>query len=132
MKPHLHFMGVAGVGMSGLARWYLADGYPVSGCDALDSGELHTLRRQGVTAYLGHDASHVDEADILVSSMAVPLTHPDFEPLVREVADRVPAAGLVACQDAIAQCRARLHQSVTPTVAFNGMIGHLRIACGVR
>ena len=28
MKPHLHFMGIAGVGMSGLARWYLADGLP--------------------------------------------------------------------------------------------------------
>lgn len=78
MKPHLHFMGVAGVGMSGLARWYLADGYPVSGCDLQDSGELHTLRRQGITAYLGHDASHVDGADILVSSMAVPPTHPEI------------------------------------------------------
>ena len=48
------------------------------GNDAADSGELRTLRRQGVTAYLGHDASHVDEADILVSSMAVPLTHPEI------------------------------------------------------
>ena len=78
MKPHLHFMGIAGVGMSGLARWYLADGYPVSGCDALDSPELHTLRRQGITAHLGHDAAHMDSADILVSSTAVPTTHPEI------------------------------------------------------
>ena len=79
MKPHLHFMGVAGVGMSGLARWYLADGYPVSGCDALDSAELQTLRRQGVDVHLGHDAGHIDHADVLVSSMAVPTTHPEIQ-----------------------------------------------------
>jgi len=72
-------MGIAGVGMSGLARWYLADGYPVSGCDALDSPELHLLRRQGVEAYLGHDAAHVDGADILVSSTAVPASHPEIQ-----------------------------------------------------
>ena len=72
-------MGIAGVGMSGLARWYFADGYPVSGCDALDSPELHTLRRQGVTAHLGHDAAHMDDADILVSSTAVPSTHPEVQ-----------------------------------------------------
>ncbi len=79
MKPHLHFMGIAGVGMSGLARWYLADGYPVSGCDAADSTELQTLRRQGIEAYLGHDADHVSHADILVSSTAVPTTHPEVQ-----------------------------------------------------
>ncbi len=79
MKPHLHFMGIAGVGMSGLARWYLADGYPVSGCDALDSAELQTLRRQGIDAFLGHSAGHVDDADILVSSTAVPTTHPEVQ-----------------------------------------------------
>ena len=79
MKPHLHFMGIAGVGMSGLARWYLADGYLVSGCDAASSAELDTLQRQGIKAYLGHDAGHVNHADILVSSTAVPTTHPEIQ-----------------------------------------------------
>ncbi len=79
MKPHLHFMGVAGIGMSGLARWYLADGYPVSGCDAHDSAELQTLQRQGVEAHLGHDADHINCADILVSSTAVATTHPEVQ-----------------------------------------------------
>ena len=65
--------------MSGLARWYLADGYPVSGCDALDSAELHKLRQQGIEACLGHDTGHVAQADILVSSMAVPTTHPEVQ-----------------------------------------------------
>ncbi|PAT13245.1 DNA polymerase III subunit delta' [Corynebacterium hadale] len=92
-----------------------------------------TRRKRDVFDLVLVDLAGVYRDALVVQSGAdVPLTHPDFEPLVREVADRVPAAGLVACQDAIAQCRARLHQSVTPTVAFNGMIGHLRIACGVR
>ncbi|TVX78372.1 DNA polymerase III subunit delta' [Corynebacterium sp. NML180780] len=92
-----------------------------------------TRRKRDVFDLVLVDLAGVYRDALVVQSGAdVPLTHPDFEPLAREVADRVPAAGLVACQDAIAQCRARLHQSVTPTVAFNGMIGHLRIACGVR
>ncbi|CAM4294337.1 DNA polymerase III subunit delta' [Corynebacterium hadale] len=92
-----------------------------------------TRRKRDVFDLVLVDLAGVYRDALVVQSGAdVPLTHPDFEPLARAVADRVPAAGLVACQDAIAQCRARLHQSVTPTVAFNGMIGHLRIACGVR
>lgn len=79
MKPHLHFMGIAGVGMSGLARWYLADGYAVSGCDALDSPELQTLQRQGIEAFWGHDPAHVTYADVVVSSMAIPEGHPELQ-----------------------------------------------------
>jgi UDP-N-acetylmuramate--alanine ligase len=77
MKPHLHFMGIAGVGMSGLARWYLADGYRVSGCDAFESPELHALRQQGIEAQLGHDPAHVAHADLLVTSTAIPEDHPE-------------------------------------------------------
>lgn len=72
------------------------------------------------------------DALVAQSGAQVPLTHPDYEGLSREIAGRVDREGLVACLDAIAQCRVRLGQSVTPAVAFNGMIGHLRKACGVR
>lgn len=78
MKPHLHFMGIAGIGMSGLARWFAADGYPVSGCDSDDSAELQALARQGIEISLGHDAAHMAGSDILVSSAAVPETHPEI------------------------------------------------------
>lgn len=92
-----------------------------------------TRRKRDVFDLVLVDLAGVYRDALVVQSGAdVPLTHPDFEPLARELAERVPASGLVACLDAIAQCRARLHQSVTPAVAFNGMIGHLRVACGVR
>ena len=71
------------------------------------------------------------DALVVQSGAQVPLTHPDFAGLAQEIADRVSQTGLVACQDAIAQCRERLHQQVAPAVAFNGMIGHLRKACDV-
>lgn len=72
------------------------------------------------------------DALVLQSNAGVPLTHPDFEGLSREVGNRVSAEGLVACQDAISLCRERLHQNVDPGIAFNGMLGHIRQACGVR
>lgn len=71
------------------------------------------------------------DALVLQTGADVPLTHPDFEGLARELSSRVTEPGLVACQDAIAQCRERLHQQVAPVVAFNGMVGHLRQACDV-
>ena len=74
MKPHLHFMGIGGIGMSGLASWYRADGYPVSGCDAASSPHLDTLRAAGIVVDVGHHPGHVEGVDVLVSSMAVPNT----------------------------------------------------------
>lgn len=78
-KARLHFMGVAGVGMSGLARWYAADGYPVTGCDAFASAEVESLRKQGIEVALGHAADHAQDTDILVSTMAVPWDHPEIK-----------------------------------------------------
>ncbi|MFC5089437.1 DNA polymerase III subunit delta' [Corynebacterium aquatimens] len=69
------------------------------------------------------------DAMMISSGARVELNHPDFEPLSRELADRVGLSGLTACQDAIAICREHLDQSVLPPVAFNGLIGRLRIAC---
>ena len=71
------------------------------------------------------------DAMMLQSGADLPLIHPDYEGLAREIAERVSPEGLVACQEAIAQCRLRLTQQVQPAVAFNGMLGHLRLACNV-
>lgn len=71
------------------------------------------------------------DAMMLQSGADLPLIHPDYEGLAREIAERVAPEGLVACQEAITQCRLRLTQQVQPAVAFNGMLGHLRLACKV-
>ena len=51
--------------------------------------------------------------------------------LAREIAERTTPEALVECQEAIAQCRERLAQQVQPAVAFNGMLGRIRLACKV-
>jgi UDP-N-acetylmuramate--alanine ligase len=74
VKPHLHFMGIGGVGMSGLAQLMYAEGYGVSGCDASDGPQLARLRQAGIDVQLGHHPDHLADADVLVTTMAVPET----------------------------------------------------------
>jgi UDP-N-acetylmuramate--alanine ligase len=78
MKPHLHFMGIGGVSMSGLALCYKAKGYPVSGCDISTPATLELLRQAGVTLYQGHDPAHLVGVNTLISTMAVPDDHPEL------------------------------------------------------
>lgn len=72
-------MGIGGVSMQGLARWYHAEGAHVSGCDAADSEALHELRALGIDAHSGHDPHHITpDLNLLVTSMAVPQAHPEI------------------------------------------------------
>ena len=71
MKAHLHFMGIGGISMSGLARWYQADGYRVSGCDSTPGKIFELLSTEGISVAQGHSPDHLDGVDLLVSSMAV-------------------------------------------------------------
>ena len=71
MTEHLHFMGIGGVGMSGLARWYKADGYEVSGCDQQNSKLIEQLEAEGIKVYLNHHPEHLNRVTTLVSTMAV-------------------------------------------------------------
>src|SRR5947209_1574085 len=73
----VHFVGVGGAGMSGIARIMLARGLSVSGCDAKDSRALIALQALGAQVHVGHDASHVDDADTVVISSAIRPTNPD-------------------------------------------------------
>ena len=74
----VHFIGVGGVGMSGIARILLARGMAVSGSDAKDSLTLAELRMRGATISAGHDAVNVSEVDTVVVSSAVRETNPEL------------------------------------------------------
>jgi UDP-N-acetylmuramate--alanine ligase len=74
---HIHFMGIGGSGVSGLATAAKSFGYTVSGCDLKESSFLKMVRGQGIDCMIGHDASHIDSVDILVRSSAVPLDNPE-------------------------------------------------------
>lgn len=73
-----HFVGVGGIGMSGIARVLLQMGMRVSGSDLQSSRITEGLERLGATIYRGHSASNVDGADLLVVSSAVPASNPEL------------------------------------------------------
>jgi len=68
---HLHFVGVGGVGMCGLAEILLGEGMTVSGCDLAASDRTDRLVSLGARIEIGHDAAHVADADVVVVSSAV-------------------------------------------------------------
>lgn len=68
---HIHFVGVGGVGMAGIAEVLLSQGYRVSGSDLSDNGLTKRLRSVGAEIYQGHHADHIKNADVIVRSSAV-------------------------------------------------------------
>lgn len=71
----IHFMGIAGAGMSGLAELYQRRGASVTGCDA--TGSTSDLERLGLSVDGGHDPAHVEGCRALVVSSAIPKDHPE-------------------------------------------------------
>jgi UDP-N-acetylmuramate--alanine ligase len=74
----VHIMGIAGAGMSGLARILIARGVQVSGCEARESATVAALRAVGATVTIGHSADHIDTADSFVYTTAINPNHPEF------------------------------------------------------
>jgi UDP-N-acetylmuramate--alanine ligase len=73
----VHFVGIGGAGLSGIARIMLARGITVSGSDAKESRVVEALRALGARCYVGHDAEHVRDVDTLVVSTAVRADNPE-------------------------------------------------------
>jgi UDP-N-acetylmuramate--alanine ligase len=74
----VHFVGIAGAGMSALAELFVRRGVRVTGCDANASG-VDDLRQLGITIHEAHDPSHVEGARALVITSAMPKKHPELE-----------------------------------------------------
>ncbi len=68
----VHFIGVGGSGMSGIARVFATAGVPVSGCDAHAGDAVADLRATGLPVAVGHDPAHVRDCDTVVVSSAIP------------------------------------------------------------
>jgi UDP-N-acetylmuramate--alanine ligase len=74
----IHFIGVAGSGMSGIARVFAERGHKVSGSDRSDSEVVESLRNAGVSVFVGHDPAHLGDADTVVVSSAVRDHNPEY------------------------------------------------------
>ena len=74
---HIHFVGLGGVGMSGIAEILFNLGYTISGSDLADSATLRRLSQLGIQTYVGHAAANVAGADAVVTSTAVQADNPE-------------------------------------------------------
>ena len=83
----VHFVGIGGIGMSGIAEVLSNLGYTVQGSDAVDSGNVARLRKHGVKVTVGHQAENVGGADVVVVSTAIRRDNPE---LIAARAQRIP------------------------------------------
>src|SRR4051795_2381633 len=74
----IHFVGIGGIGMSGIAEVLLNLGYSVQGSDASDNYNLDRLRKNGARVSVGHKAENVDGAEVVVVSTAIKRDNPEL------------------------------------------------------
>jgi UDP-N-acetylmuramate--alanine ligase len=92
----VHFTGIGGIGMSGLAEVLLNLGYPVSGSDLRSSPITSRLRALGARIFEGHDAAHLGDARALVVSSAVDPANPELAEARRRGIPVIPRGELLA------------------------------------
>ena len=112
LQDHFHLIGIGGAGMSVVAELLASRGATVEGSDREDSGVLEHLRSVGVRVYVGHDASHVDPAAVVVVSTAIRESNPELA-IARERGQRV------------------IHRSQALALAASGMLAIALAACGL-
>ena len=101
-----HFVGIGGIGMSGLASVMMADGVSVSGSDLRENRETERLREAGVVVRLGHDSGNVDRGlDGIIVSSAIPADNVEVQAARRYAVPVVPRvhamADLLRCKRSI-------------------------------
>lgn len=93
---HIHLVGIAGSGMSGIAKILLERGYIVSGSDEKESAVLRSLEAQGAATFVGHQAHHIEGAKYLVISSAISESNPELAAARREGIEVVRRASALA------------------------------------
>lgn len=79
MKEKYHFIAIGGIGMSGLAKYLLENGYEVSGSDINDSKYIDKLRDLGARVFIGHSEDNLPEDCIVVASTAIKENNPEMQ-----------------------------------------------------
>ena len=73
----VHFVGIGGIGMSGIAEVLHNLGYKVQGSDQNESANVERLRAKGITVHIGHRAENVGDAEVVVASSAIRQDNPE-------------------------------------------------------
>jgi UDP-N-acetylmuramate--alanine ligase len=93
---HIHFVGIGGAGMSGIAEVLLNQGYRISGSDLGESATTRRLAALGARVFAGHDAKHIEGADAIVTSTAVKADNPEVVAAHAKLIPVVPRAVMLA------------------------------------
>ena len=93
---HVHFVGIGGAGMSGIAEILHNLGYTVSGSDIADGPVLRRLQAMGIRTQVGHDAAHIAGAGAVVTSTAVQSDNPEVVAAHQKLVPVVPRAVMLA------------------------------------
>ena len=93
---HIHFVGIGGSGMSGIAEVLLNQGFHISGSDLGESAATRRLVALGARVFKGHDAAHIEGADAIVTSTAVKEDNPEVVAAHSRLVPVVPRAVMLA------------------------------------
>ena len=93
---HIHFVGIGGIGMSGIAELLINLGYEVSGSDLRDTAVTERISKLGGIVYTGHKAEQVEGADVVVYSSAVRKTNPEVVQAKSRFIPVIPRAEMLA------------------------------------
>ena len=93
---HIHFVGIGGSGMGGIAEVMLNLGYQVSGSDLGENAVTRRLQELGATVHRGHAADNVTACDVVVISSAVKEDNPEVQAARRHRIPVVPRAEMLA------------------------------------
>jgi UDP-N-acetylmuramate--alanine ligase len=93
---HIHFVGIGGAGMSGIAEVLLNQGYQISGSDIASTAVTERLEQLGMRIFLGHKADQVDKADVVVISSAVDGDNPEIQTAISKRTPIIRRAEMLA------------------------------------
>ena len=92
---NIHFVGIGGAGMIGIARLLLQKGYKVSGSDINQSYELKKIKKEGAKVFIGHNKSHIKSADLIVVSSAIDKKNPEIIEGIKNDITIIPRAEML-------------------------------------
>ncbi|NGR08466.1 UDP-N-acetylmuramate--L-alanine ligase [bacterium SGD-2] len=75
----VHFIGIGGIGMSGIAEALYTLGYRVQGSDQAENANVQRLRGKGIKVFVGHDAANLGDAEVVVISSAIRRDNPEYQ-----------------------------------------------------
>lgn len=93
---HIHFVGIGGVGMCGIAEMLHNEGYHITGSDMGDGATVQRLKSLGIQVFQGHKAQHIQGADVVVRSSAIDMNSPEIAAAREAMIPVIPRAAMLA------------------------------------